>query len=196
VLRVDQLTVRGVGFAVLFGAAVVLSGCVTTVDGRAVAGTSTPAISSSSAAPSTSSASPDPTPPPVEQAADRSSYSDLAIGDWVSVWDDDGQADVVVRDARFENSGNGRLLVTVDYECWDGECRYGTTDWSVTDATGERHRAASSSTFGEGGDRTGVLDATAQKRGHLAFELPAGAATVEFDAASGDPATWVVPAAA
>jgi hypothetical protein len=213
--RTDRITVRAIGFTMLAVTAVVLSGCVTTVDGRAAAG-STIAPLSTTTAPSTpsspasgSSTAPGTTEAVAEPPADETdgmtdaeaSYTDLPLGEplWVT-WGDDGdegEADIVVRSARTEDTDDGpRFLVTVDYECYYGECSYDVDDWTVRGADGRQHRPESQSHFGDdNADIFDTISAVTEKRGRLVFDVPAGVDSVEYDARSGDPATWVVPAA-
>ena len=209
--RREQFTLRALGFGALLGTAVVLSGCVTTVDGRAVAAatigtltttTSTPPSSSSTSAPTTAPRPSEVAPPSdaTDEVTDAGAYTDLTLGEpvWVT-WGDDGQdgdADVIVRSVKSEDTPDGpRFLVTVDYECYLGECYYDVDDWTVRGADGRQHRPESESHFGDDeSDLFDVLPAAAQKRGRLVFDVPMGVVSVEYDARSGDPATWLVPA--
>ncbi len=216
VSRREQLALRSIGLGVLAGVAVVLSGCVTTVDGRAVAGstigplattTSTPSSPSSPPGSSTTRTSPpgsDPTEvtdadDEPDEVTDAGAYTGLALGEpvWVTWGDDEetGDADIIVRSARFEDTPDGlRFLVTVDYECYVGECYYDVDDWTVRGADGRQHRPEYESHFGDdSADIYDTLAADAQKRGHLVFDVPTDVSSVEYDARSGDPATWLVP---
>lgn len=207
-MRREQLAIRAGGSAFVLSAAILLSGCATTVDGRAaaairpIAGTTAGApASAGTTSPSVPATRPAEVDEPATDAADTVADTtdppdepvDMTIGDSIIVWDDAGEAELIVRHAAV--GADGLLLVTIDYECYDGECPYFVTDWTVTDAAGNTYLPSNASGFGDNDELSGMLAEWTEKRGHLVFDVPPGSLTLEFDARSGDPATWLVPAA-
>ncbi|WP_157970530.1 hypothetical protein [Nakamurella deserti] len=220
--RTDQITVRAIGFTMLAVTAVVLSGCVTTVDGRAAASatiaplattttfpttttptTTTPTTTDTGTtddaavgAPTTGAPTTDAPSGPVDDAP-----VGLSIGEAITSTYEDGEADIWVRRATFEGTGAETVLrVTVDYECYEGEFSYDVRDWTVLDSTGRRSRPLLESGFGAADEQDsevaefGVIPEWEQKRGQLIFDVAPGDATLEFGYAWGDPATWIAPA--
>lgn len=204
-MRREQLTVRAIGCALLFGTAVVLSGCVTTIDGRASAGSTIAPISAVSAPTTTSPAAG--TSTGAAETAEAPDHADdqwdsptnLAVGEAITSSYDAGEADIWVRSATFEGTGSdARLRVTVDYECYEGEFDYAVADWTVADADGRRLRPTEDSKFGDGAaggpsSDFGVIDEWNQRRGYLVFDVAPGDLTLEFGYDWGDPATWAIP---